>query len=310
MIKRVESFSYEERLRTETVQPREGKTQVDLLASTNIRCKGAKRTDSALFSGAQRQDQRADSMGKVEIGGHLGHSDHEVIEFKISVDRRKSASKTSALDMRRENFKLLREFSEEVPYDWKLVNAEGFKKDKKEDHGNYKPVSLLSVPSKIMEEIILEGIEKQLKDNTVIGHSQHSFLRVKSRLSNLCSFYDKGSILGPVLFNIFVKDLDTGLEGILSKFTDDTKLGGAADSLKGKEVLQRDFNKLEDWAITNHMNFSKGKCCILHLGQGILDIHKLGNKMLESSATESSLGVLDNDKLNMSQQCPGSQEGQ
>ncbi|KAJ7406063.1 hypothetical protein WISP_136041 [Willisornis vidua] len=50
-----------------------------------------------------------DLVSKVEMGGHLGQSDHEVIEFKISVERRKSASKTSTLDMRRADFRLLRE---------------------------------------------------------------------------------------------------------------------------------------------------------------------------------------------------------
>ncbi|KAJ7410989.1 hypothetical protein WISP_105223 [Willisornis vidua] len=44
---------------------------------------------------------RVDLMSEVEIGGCLGHSNHKVIEFKISVDRRKSASETSALDMKR-----------------------------------------------------------------------------------------------------------------------------------------------------------------------------------------------------------------
>ncbi|KAJ7410190.1 hypothetical protein BTVI_54086 [Pitangus sulphuratus] len=53
--------------------------------------------------------KRVDLINKVETGSHLGHSDHEMIEFKISVGRRKSASKTSALDMRRADFTLLRE---------------------------------------------------------------------------------------------------------------------------------------------------------------------------------------------------------
>ncbi|KAJ7421823.1 hypothetical protein WISP_41053 [Willisornis vidua] len=50
-----------------------------------------------------------DLTSEVEIGGHPGHSDHEAFEFKISVDRRKSASKTSTLDTRRADFRLLRE---------------------------------------------------------------------------------------------------------------------------------------------------------------------------------------------------------
>ncbi|KAJ7419205.1 hypothetical protein WISP_55393 [Willisornis vidua] len=102
-----------------------------------------------------------------------------------------------------------------------------------------------------------------------------------------------------------------GLEGILRKFADDTKLRAAVGSLEDREALQRDLNKSEDWAITNHMKFNKGRHRILHLGWGNSGYTcRLQNKMLESSATEGDLGVLVDDKLNSSQQCPGNQEDQ
>ncbi|GAB0206625.1 mitochondrial enolase superfamily member 1 [Grus japonensis] len=82
--------------------------------------------------------------------------------------------------------------SGEVPVDWKLANiVPVFKKGKKEDPGTYRPVSLTSVPGKIMEKIMLGVIEKHLKDNAVIGHSQHGFVRGRACLTNLVSFYDK-----------------------------------------------------------------------------------------------------------------------
>lgn len=56
-------------------------------------------------------------MSKVRIGGCLGHTDNKVIKFKISVDRKKSASKTPALDMRRADFRLLRELVSKVPWE-------------------------------------------------------------------------------------------------------------------------------------------------------------------------------------------------
>ncbi|KAJ7403710.1 rna-directed dna polymerase from mobile element jockey-like [Willisornis vidua] len=69
----------------------------------------------------------------------------------------------------------------EVPVDRRMANVVLFsKKGKKENPGNYRPVRLTSVPGKVMEKVILESIEKHLKDNTITGHSQHVLMRGKS----------------------------------------------------------------------------------------------------------------------------------
>ena len=79
----------------------------------------------------------------------------------------------------------------EVPDDWRVANVTPiYKKGRKEDPGNYRPVSLTSVPGKTMERIILSELSWQVQCGQGIRASQHGFRKGRSCLTNLISFYD------------------------------------------------------------------------------------------------------------------------
>ena len=125
-----------------------------------------------------------------------------------------------------------------------------------------------------------------------------------SEWSHVNSGVPQGSVLGPLLFLIYINDIDSGLVSRISKFADDTKLGVDASDPVAVEELRLDLARIGEWSETWQMPFNVGKCHVLHVGGGnaFADYHLLGSE-ITSRPWELDLGVIVTSEFKFGAQC-------
>ena len=128
-----------------------------------------------------------------------------------------------------------------------------------------------------------------------------------SEYFDVTSGVPQGSVLGPILFLIFINDLPLGLISPVSLFADDTKIFTRIVSEMnknkhqgeyGSDILQSDLNNIEEWARKWRMEFNVDKCKVMHLGSSNPGhTYNMGGANLTVTTEEKDLGVIFDDRL-------------
>ena len=116
----------------------------------------------------------------------------------------------------------------------------------------------------------------------------------------------QGSVLGPVLFLLFINDLDSAVtvRQTIKKFADDTKIMQVIETGDNAAELQHSLDNLCEWARTWGMAFNEAKCYVMHVGRhNPRHMYHINGIRLEVSVKERDIGVTTSDNLKPAQQC-------
>ena len=103
----------------------------------------------------------------------------------------------------------------------------------------------------------------------------------------------QGSVLGPVLFLVYINDLQSTAVSRLYLYADDTKMFRRIVSMNDCQVLQADLDVLCEWSRKWQLNFNVKKCLVIQFGCGNIESSYTMNVIgLESISVVKDLGVM------------------
>jgi len=119
---------------------------------------------------------------------------------------------------------------------------------------------------------------------------------VTSSWLEVLSGVPQGPVLGPILFLIYINDLDNGVKNWILKFADDTKIFSAVNNDSDNTVLQKDLDNLLMWAEEWQMMFNVLKCKVMHLGYSFYNpdgySYYMDGKQLDTVEKEKDLRII------------------
>ena len=269
-----------------------------------------------------------------------------------------------------------------IPVIWKSAHVSAiFKSGSKSKPENYRPISLTSVPGKLLERIIRDEIVNHMTENNLFAKSQHGFLAGKSCVTQLLEFLEdvttaldrgedvdviyldlskafdrvphkrllkklwgygirgnihawvkdflsnrtqkvkingtysesiqvtsgvpQGSVLGPILFLIYINDLPEAITVLMKLFADDAKIYRSITNVRHVNQVQTSVNNAVTWTNIWEMMFNFKKCKHLHIGSRTIPANYTMNSgqdtvEIEKVPYEKDLGVIIDQALNFS----------
>ena len=108
----------------------------------------------------------------------------------------------------------------------------------------------------------------------------------------------------PLLFLIYINDLEFGIDNWILKFADDTKIFTRITDDNDWHSLQDDLSKLTTWSEKWQMLINTSKCKVMHIGKSQKNYpYYMNNQQLEEVTQEKDLDMLISNDLKVSQQC-------
>jgi hypothetical protein len=162
-----------------------------------------------------------------------------------------------------------------------------------------------TVPHKrLLRQLQLYGIPSDIVEwiKAYLSHRHHRVCLngISSTWHDVLNGIPQGSVLGPILFIIYINTLpDQVLDSDIFLFADDTKIFRKVNTEEDQHKLQMDINRMYNWTQESLLKFHPDKCNVLRLGKSDSSPqYKLDTKHLEARTSIKDLGITVDNKLN------------